>query len=753
MENKIVEVLKPLVNSDFFVDDIPSKKLNNAINSYEIPEEENVIAIIDATVFGSAKNGLAITLNGLYWNNDWTTETKIRKISWRDFNSDEIKPIAKNKLQICKGGILDLTGSNVNAAEAEGIILEAFSVVQKFGFKEEDSSVLVKEPEPIENTSNHAQSTDLIVEDTKEHEALSKEEDNDIDDSGSDFSNIEVESYPSDQLPNSINLFIKEYSEKIASDIYISGHSNEKKLLSDTKLNNAIMSYGAESDVRHVIALRDATVFGSGKDGFYLTGTKLVCYKNGTINYSDIKEVNLLLKKEDKADGSEKITKMIKLVFKDNKEAILKGMHGGINHEEFVKFLNTITTHYDNYTDEDQLKALEDMSNEIKSSYLKIIINMTLEDDGVIDEKEMTEIMLLMTRLKLSSDLRFEIRSYISSMMNSPEVEVIGVNKLVGIIKEKSESTHFQSIMVSLVKDLFNVHMSAKGDNSSKIDFIEKYKDLFGVTDDQIQLAFDAVVNDYKILDEDLDDNAIKKSMQELAAKAGAVGTPLAAIYISGSVMGMSAAGITSGLATLGLGMGMSGGLVVVGLISIAAYKGVKNLTGANERDKQKTRELMLNEVIKQNQKTISLLIEDINSIVIKLNQALNKNNRDEEEIKKLTSLVMQFQKVMTSVDHKADVYTNKVNRISSPKELDVNRLKQLTDEPTKKPLFDFIIENYEEKSITKTTSEREQTVTIYTLKQDIPTEIIERMGSIFDKIGYFDIEKIVKSKLKGFFN
>src|SRR5690606_18430165 len=119
---------------------------------------------------------------------------------------------------------------------------------------------------------------------------------------------------------------------------------------------------------------------------FYLTGTKLVCYKNGTINYSDIKEVNLLLKKEDKADGSEKITKMIKLVFKDNKEAILKGMHGGINHEEFVKFLNTITTHYDNYTDEDQLKALEDMSNEIKSSYLKIIINMTLEDDGVIDE-------------------------------------------------------------------------------------------------------------------------------------------------------------------------------------------------------------------------------------------------------------------------------------------------------------------------------------------------------------------------------
>jgi hypothetical protein len=63
-----------------------------------------------------------------------------------------------------------------------------------------------------------------------------------------------------------------------------------------------------------------------------------------------------------------------------------------------------------------------------------------------------------------------------------------------------------------------------------------------------------AIQQDFKMLREDFSDDALKRSMKELTAKAGAVGVPLAAVYLSGSVIGMSAAGITSGLATLGLG-------------------------------------------------------------------------------------------------------------------------------------------------------------------------------------------------------
>ena len=57
---------------------------------------------------------------------------------------------------------------------------------------------------------------------------------------------------------------------------------------------------------------------------------------------------------------------------------------------------------------------------------------------------------------------------------------------------------------------------------------------------------------DENILNERKNDSDIVKSMKEIGAKAGAVGVPLAAVYFSGSVIGMSAAGLTSGLATLG---------------------------------------------------------------------------------------------------------------------------------------------------------------------------------------------------------
>ena len=80
------------------------------------------------------------------------------------------------------------------------------------------------------------------------------------------------------------------------------------------------------------------------------------------------------------------------------------------------------------------------------------------------------------------------------------------------------------------------------------------------------------------ILNKRKNDSQIAKSFKDIAAKAGAVGVPLAAIYFSGSVVGFSAAGITSGLATMGLGglLGFSGmvtGIGTVVLIGVGASR------------------------------------------------------------------------------------------------------------------------------------------------------------------------------------
>ena len=163
----------------------------------------------------------------------------------------------------------------------------------------------------------------------------------------------------------------------------------------------------------------------------------------------------------------------------------------------------------------------------------------------------------------------------------------------------------------------------------------------------------------------------------------------------------------------------------------------------ANELDKFKTKEFMLNEVIKQTQKTISMLIEDINYVIQKLNDLLINHSEDTEKIKKLVTLVAQYQKTIKAIDDKGKNYQNKVNRLTCPKILDISRLESMTKEPTKRPLFDFIVSNYENKKVKIDDIEKIE----YILKSNIETAILEKMGKVFEVLGYFDMSNIVKDK------
>ena len=65
----------------YLIGDVSEVKLNNAIDQYKIPSKEEIYAIIDSTVFGSAKNGLEIFSVGVYWKNDWATKSRKTKLN------------------------------------------------------------------------------------------------------------------------------------------------------------------------------------------------------------------------------------------------------------------------------------------------------------------------------------------------------------------------------------------------------------------------------------------------------------------------------------------------------------------------------------------------------------------------------------------------------------------------------------------------------------------------------------------------
>lgn len=393
------------------------------------------------------------------------------------------------------------------------------------------------------------------------------------------------------------------------------------------------------------------------------------------------------------------------------------------------------------------------MSEDLKVAYLKVIVNMAYSDDGEVDKDEFAQILLLMTRLELSSESRFALREYITT---TGELE--SLESLIQTIDKTCIPSHNKSVKISLVKDLFSVFMSVNDGQHDNFAFFKDNNSLFNISDDEVELIIDALKLDFKMLSDDFSDDALTRGMKELGAKAGAVGVPLAAVYLSGSVVGMSAAGLTSGLATLGLGgvlgfSSMATGIGVAVLLGVGAYKGIKHLTGANELDKTKRRELMLNEVIKQTQATVSHLMEDINFITIKLNETILSHGAQDEKVK----LLLQKVKLLTSAGNvltqKGDATQSKCFKLKCPSELNHEKLQSLTREATKQQIYTVIMSFYEEKTVERKQDGETVTVRVLTLKQDISTLDMEKLAKVFEAIGYFKAADVIKGKLSGMFS
>lgn len=67
---KMLNLLQAITDPGFYVGDrIPEKKMNNARKSCMVDEGDNVLALIDSTLFGSAATALVVCEKGVYWHN------------------------------------------------------------------------------------------------------------------------------------------------------------------------------------------------------------------------------------------------------------------------------------------------------------------------------------------------------------------------------------------------------------------------------------------------------------------------------------------------------------------------------------------------------------------------------------------------------------------------------------------------------------------------------------------------------------
>ena len=558
----------------------------------------------------------------------------------------------------------------------------------------------------------------------------------------------------------SVNIYLRENLAPISKKNISIAPSIE-----DKKINNAMKAFGYGGSPGNIVALFDNTIFGSGKDGLLFTGEQVIYRATFSdpvqIAYRDLASINHV---QNRVEGKQdKIEHSILIVRKDDTRVVIKDLID-CDYVALARVLESVVSGFEDFKEEKQFIPIDEMPESVKVAYLKTIINMAYDNDAVVDDREFAEILLLMTRLSLSTESRFSLRSYMAE-----SEQAIPLQNLMTDMESECPDGQIKSLHISLTKDLINLYFCTGGTSIDQFAFLQKNRDLLKVTDEEIELAVMAIRNDHNMLKDDVTDDQIVSALKLLSAKAAAVGTPLAAVYLSGSVVGMSAAGLTSGLASLGMGglLGMSSmatGIGVAILIGVGAYTGMRKLTGVNELTRGKRRELMLNEVIKQTQATISLLIQDINYITIRLNQAIQEHGSQGQQIKKLLTLMTQMTGAGQVLTNKADTAQNSATKLRCAQFLDEAKLKTLTKEPTKTDFYGFIRGFYEERTFTLQQDGQQTEVTRLAVKPGSSNHDLERLAKAFEAIGYFSMGDVLmgaaadaaskaKDKLSGLFS
>lgn len=552
-------------------------------------------------------------------------------------------------------------------------------------------------------------------------------------------------------LKMSVVNIVKREAPKLSSRVFIAPDIPEKYL------NNAVLSISeSKADPDVVIAVVDTSLLNSCKAGVLFTGDSL--FFKGTlgssiqIKYEDIGLAEEKITKTKKDDGTIIETKTLLIQGKDGSELYNKNDIFDLN--LLAKIITEIIEEgasageggeVEVFKNTNQVLPLSDCESIIKQSYIKIICNYALSDDGIIDSREYSEIYSIMVRNDYSNEDRMIVRAYITG-----ESDKDSVDNLISTLNEKVPEGSRDALMKSIVKDLVYIN-HVKGnelDTWKNNNFICDIAKKLDVTTEQIDLITNSIQNDEDIIAKRKSDTEIEKSIKEIAAKGASVGVPLAALYFSGTV-GFGAAGITSGLATLGMGgvLGFSSmvtGIGVVVITGVLAYNGVKKLTGAKELENNKVREMLIQGVIKNLQKSINYLIEDVNYISCELIQALENQANDEEKISKLKKLLQTFIDA-SNISSQSLLVNAKESIIAKlPVKLDKTRFDELTSEPTKQKLRPFVYQMYPETEETVKSGDSQKTIKIYKIDYSKETEYYEKLYQILDTLEYFKLSTAV---------
>lgn len=307
----------------------------------------------------------------------------------------------------------------------------------------------------------------------------------------------------------------------------------------------------------------------------------------------------------------------------------------------------------------ENIKTLEVLDEKTKKVYTRVLIAF-IKEQGELHPKQLSDLYLFMSQIGLSSESRHDLRAFLSNDSNVSFVDTLHclMNEMQTLNSEEQEAMKF-SIIKDLARLIRAANYNPRLDNNLIITTEKFYPEK---AEEILTLVIESIDKDEKFLKGEISISDFEKGAKDLASKAAAVGVPIVAVYFSGSVVGLSAAGITSGLAALGFGgllrlSSMTTGVGTVIILGVMAYKGVRWILGKNERELRNKREKLIQDILKTHQKAINILIEDINELANKLEQYMSQSNRNEELLEKLKRELEIFKAALNSLEERKEQF------------------------------------------------------------------------------------------------
>jgi hypothetical protein len=543
----------------------------------------------------------------------------------------------------------------------------------------------------------------------------------------------------------SVEQIIRDTVKEVGTTVYITPGIAEKKL------NNAVTSIAQGVDPSVIVAIIDTTVFGSAKEGIVFTGDTL--YYRGPFEKPQVFPFATISKtehkvKETKNEKGETITKKIINLFDEGGKTILHIENPtGFKHDKLAEILDSIIAEGGENRDfqtSQQSQQLKDMDISIRVAYIKVVSNYLHFGTKSIDNKEYAEIISLIVSNEIDNEHRFALRQYI---MNKDDLEDNTV--LIKFLNEKVDEGSSDGVRLSLIQDvikMFRIRESSKSDCDyslwPKDKFVTSLQKTLKVTDEQIAFFLEKLQKDEDIIAKRQDDSQIKKTLTDFVSKASLIGVPAAALYLSGSVWVYS-----GGIMLMTGALGVLGPLAIGAGIGFAAYKGIKHVTGLNEIENNGQREMMLQRIIRNSQKALDFLVEDVNFIAGKLIEELSKGQTTEIMIQKLKTQLLMLSSGATTMTKRVSNAEREAVIAKLPRKLDRMRFEELTAKPTQQKLRPFVYECY---VATEIPGGDNKTKTEYPLDFSLSLEKLEALHSLLEGIGYFSVSGASVASAKG---